>query len=611
MHWLFRKMAPAEVEKGITQRDQFRSDELGLAAALVREAVQNSLDAGLPKSRVRVQFSFPDLSGKRRVDFLKRLFDGQLEHAEAAGVDISDIDFSAPQALVIEDFGTCGLTGATDSYEDSHFSDFWRRHGRSHKSGTNVGRWGLGKLVFSSSSRLRTFFGLTIRDGETDPLLMGQCVLDVHKILKTKYDVHGFFADERTDKGHEGFQIPLTNEALLNEFTQNFKLSRSDEAGLSVVILFPNEEISLDDMIAVGITTYFFPILADRLVLDFDGVIVDSDSLRSLAEEYAPGRIKDPEALFTFINELHTHPDSNLVHAKKDWASDFMLQESGFSEDQLSKMRHRYAKGELISVRLPLTLREKRGEKRNTYVTLFLQSGKELEIGHDLYIRGGITLPREARFRGSRKALGALVADDPVVVGFLGDAENPAHTEWNAKAEKLIRNWRYPSQTLRAIRNTLVRLYDMLAQSVEEEDTDALLEFLWTPATKAQKNKKQRKSPDEPIVIPPPTPKVFRVVSRKNGFCVQPDAEVRDDQLPIGCTIKVAYDILTGNPFSRYDPLDFDFSSLAIEAKNATVIEASKNILDVTLDSRDFMVTVTGFDDERDIVVRAASRAIE
>lgn len=58
------------------------------------------------------------------------------------------------------------------------FSDFWRRMGKSHKAGKSLGRWGLGKLVFSSSSEARIFFGLTVR--KTDPelsLLMGQPVI--------------------------------------------------------------------------------------------------------------------------------------------------------------------------------------------------------------------------------------------------------------------------------------------------------------------------------------------------------------------------------------------------------------------------------------------------
>ena len=65
--------------------------------------------------------------------------------------------------LVIEDFGTTGLRGAWDRKDDQGFSDFWRRIGRSHKRGQQGGRWGLGKLVFSGASRVRSFFGLTIQ----------------------------------------------------------------------------------------------------------------------------------------------------------------------------------------------------------------------------------------------------------------------------------------------------------------------------------------------------------------------------------------------------------------------------------------------------------------
>ncbi len=71
--------------------------------------------------------------------------------------------------LVIEDFGTRGLTGdphvdpelepASDIKND--FFYFWRNVGRSNKGEVDRGRWGLGKAVFTVASRIRTIFGIT------------------------------------------------------------------------------------------------------------------------------------------------------------------------------------------------------------------------------------------------------------------------------------------------------------------------------------------------------------------------------------------------------------------------------------------------------------------
>ena len=64
MELTFREIRPDEVEKEVTQRDQFNSDEVELIEALVREAHQNSLDARAatsPPSRSKRAWPFTRL----------------------------------------------------------------------------------------------------------------------------------------------------------------------------------------------------------------------------------------------------------------------------------------------------------------------------------------------------------------------------------------------------------------------------------------------------------------------------------------------------------------------------------------------------------------------
>ena len=93
-----------------------------------------------------------------------------------------------------------------------------------------------------------------------------------------------FFSLEQTSGRNKGFQIPITDEKLISDFSKKFSLTRTTEPGLSIVVPFPVEDITLEDMIASGISTYFFPILAGALILDFDGEVVNNDSLRDLAK---------------------------------------------------------------------------------------------------------------------------------------------------------------------------------------------------------------------------------------------------------------------------------------------------------------------------------------
>jgi hypothetical protein len=54
------------------------------------------------------------------------------------------------------------------------------------QAGRKNGRWGLGKLVFPIMSASRCFFGLTVRQGDPTPLLLGQAVLRTHRLKGNK-----------------------------------------------------------------------------------------------------------------------------------------------------------------------------------------------------------------------------------------------------------------------------------------------------------------------------------------------------------------------------------------------------------------------------------------
>ena len=252
MKWKFREIHPNEVETELTQRDQFNNDDVDLADALVRETIQNSLDAAEdPNGKVNVRFTLVDKSQGLDGNWVKKLFEGLFPHFDQTDVSHSSIDFENPSILTIEDFGTTGLTGEFECKDEGNFCDFWRRHGKSHKQGTRGGRWGLGKLVYSNSSDLRTFFGLTIRSDDKKELLMGQSVLMTHKLNGKEYAPHAFYAEERNDF----FQLPVTDPQLTSEFKQNISLNRFDKPGLSIMIPFPTEEINVGSIMEVAITS--------------------------------------------------------------------------------------------------------------------------------------------------------------------------------------------------------------------------------------------------------------------------------------------------------------------------------------------------------------------
>lgn len=613
MKWYFSPQLPGQVETEVTQRGQFSNDEVDISETIVREAVQNSLDAAVD-DRCRVTFRWLDKSDGLEGGFMKNLFLEQLEHAKKAGLDVGIIDFNEPRALVIEDFGTRGLTGSVNTVDKDNFSDFWRRHGKSHKTGKSRGRWGLGKLVYSTSSELGVFFGVTVRNSDPAIHVMGQTVLNLRTVDDRKYPPHAFFSDiEGRGDIYKELPVPLKDQDLVRQFVDQFSLERTENPGLSVVIPFPNRKFQLDHMIGVAIVNYFYPLITGQLVLKFDDTEINSENIRGLAHKYAADSFQDIDVLFDFIEEANATSEENLLTLKESWAKDSKLDEDDFAVADLESIREKFTGGELVGLKLPILLKKKNGEEKQSWFTVFIKRPDSLTRGLDLYVRGGLTLPGEAKFK-ERKALGAMIAEEYNICSFLGDAENAAHTKWVANAEKLGRYYQAPGPKLRVIKNALLELYDLLAEVTEEVDELALQSFFW--ADEPENGKKPGKKKMLPLVpsMPEPRPKDFTISATLGGFSIRSHKEANPVRFPQVINIRVAYDVAIGNPFKKYNSLDFKLGnkqSISLEMAKGCgkLISCKENQLKIEVLKLPFIFRASGFDEHRDLAVKLQKEA--
>jgi hypothetical protein len=605
MKLTFREIRADEVEKEVTQRDQFNSDEVELIEALVREAHQNSLDARTGSERVRTIIR---LHSPAEVDrpFFRELFAGLDEHLSACGIDASQFDLSMPRFLVIEDFGTSGLRGAWDIKDDQPFSDFWRRVGKSHKGGQQGGRWGLGKLVFSGASQAKCFFGLTISNSDVSatPLLLGQAVLATHKDLsgKTK-DAHGFFCE----LGPDGIQLPIRDRDFIHRFRTAVGMTRRSEPGLSIAIPVPRTDITLTALVPQLVRNYFFPILVGNLESTIGETTINASTFEALATSHGGPDLRDGR-LVGFINQLRIQIDTGepTYTLPLNWASRGIR--NAIEESQLASLRERYGSGGLIHIRAPVALRHRsRGELQSHFDLFLLATDGE---GYALVVRGAITLPLEAREFRSRRALGALIARDSAAVEFLGDAENPAHTKWNGKAEKLTANWTAASQRLREIRTSLNSIADLLVQAQEKVERNAFIDVLSVPGgdSGGSQDRQRRKVVIPPFVSPKPAQlRKFKIQERRGGFAIRGASGLSANDLPLEIQVTAGYDVLRGNPLKKHSPFDFDFlkNEISLEPTGALVTPITANSLRIVVRDLDFCLEASGFDTNRDLVVRA------
>lgn len=596
--WQFEPLSAALIEQEPTQRDQFNNDEVLLSEALVREAIQNSFDARDDQSApAKVRFAIIDLD-ESGVTQLASYVEALKPHLEKCSFDATPLEQESARVLLVEDFNTIGLTGSLDSDDGQNFHSFWRRHGISGKSGRLGGRWGLGKLVYSSTSEVRAFFGLTIRTGEMQPFLMGQAVLKNHRISGVKHPPHGFWFK---DRGADDIQMPISDGKFIAEFCQVTGCQRGSDSGLSIVIPYPNRDIDEAAMLRAVVKHYYFPIMAGALVVEVGGTIVSTANIAEVAASF-----DGLDLPIEFASAVQTQRSSSPQAVAINAIGTGGLTESDFSPETLTRLRSDFQNGEMIHVEIPVRLSSKADGQVDTHVRLFLQLPSTSNDSCALFIRGSLTVPGEGKKNFANvPAYGALVAADPQIEAFLGDAENPAHTSWDAHTEKLTASWRNPYISLRAIRSALKSLYQLVAEEAEQEDQDALIDFFSLVDHSPSGGTKRKRTPKKVDPIQPR--EVFlNVQPRSGGFVIAPGAGATARAYPVRLRVRLAYDMLGSDPFKRFSPFDFDLKkNIGLELENAEAEFAKPNIAIVTLQSADFRITASGFDTNRDLLVEA------
>jgi hypothetical protein len=625
--WSFRRMVRGEMNVDPIQREFFTTEALegGLAEALVREAIQNSLDAAQQRRKVRVRFWLSGTSHAASTRDVEQFFGGLRAHLGAKGSGLRTLPNQQGSVpfLVIEDFETTGLRGdpreeqdVDDGQKKNDFYYFWRNVGRSGKEQRDRGRWGLGKTVFPASSQINTFFGLTIRRGKPERLLMGQAVLRVHQLDGHRHYPYGYFGliDDR-----DGFAMPVDREAVLSEFGSKFSLTRRNESGLSIVIPYPHDEITAERIAGAIIRQYFYAILAGALV-----VTVGSDNLeRELDDANLLEAIEGNDE--TFRRELL--PFVKLA----EWACNdaqglsITLQSSpqgdapkwtrdAIQADQLPDLRTRFERGDRLAFLVPVWVKPVAAEPQQSFFHVFLQRDLAMENHQPKFIREGIIV--SDAFKGRLHGVYALVVvEDSPLATLLGDAENPAHTEWQERSAHFRDRYQHGASVLRFVKNSVVELVQMITHSGEESDRMALADVFFLPESpeseeqrKEQMEKQRPGARTQPPDIEVPRRKEKFLVSQINGGFSLSHKEGAAG-VPDRIDVVAAYEVRRGNAFRRYQPADFELDKppITISADSADVTDIAQNRLVLVNLKPGFRVTVCGFDSSRDLVVRAVA----
>jgi hypothetical protein len=620
---------PASKQRDPIQGEFFNTDTITtLAKQLTREGIgQNPMDAAV-ETPVRVRVFVSGSSGALPPLEAAEYFTGLRPHVESTSGSHGEqagLQFDQPcQFLTIEDFNTSGLLGdpaATDPPEDGSANDFFyffRAEGKSGKSGSDRGRWGVGKFVFPMASHINSFFGLTVRsgspsEGAVDRLLIGQAVLKNHRIGNHSYEPDGWWAN-----WVEGIPVPITHEAVLQKFCDDWCVIRNGEPGLSVVIPYVGEGLTPDHLFQAIIVDYYLAILQGKFE-----VVVASPSL----EEDMPitastlgtalERISDPEQrdeLRRRISIAKWHMDlsgENLVQVERVTSGAPRWSQDRIAEDDRVVIKDRLAAGKTVAVRVPVMVELQEGDTPGVWSYFDVVFAPE--SGHNLkpqFVREGLIVtevnsPRLSNIRC------LVIIEDEKLAQMVGDAEGPAHTNWSPRTQKFVGKYRYGRDWISLIKKAPSEILRIARQEDEEEDRKALAQFFPTPVSEPAPDRPVDPMPDPglgptdppPPPPPPPTPKRYRVGKVRGGFSVHLTAEGRAVSR---LQVRVAYDRRGGNALKNWSKDDFDIGAppIELELSGATVLDMRGNEFTVEIvEAADFALHLRGFDENRDLRV--------
>jgi len=571
----------------------FVQDSANLAESLVRETLQNSLDAQVDEgTQVKVRFALNEVPEVKRAIF-ERYLSALTPHLESAKPALAKVCAATkPQFLVIEDFGTKGLMGDTVSNRDtkSGFSNFWRHVGKTEKSSGRGGAFGIGKVVVPMSSSAC----VTIRHDGPDsriPLLMGQSMLPQRTVGGVEFEPFVLFG-KQSAKGKA--VLPLRDKEC-DELSKLAGLSRIDEPGTSIAIPYPSGKVEWGEVFTAVMKHYYLPILSQDLVVEYlkesggAPVVIDKKGLIENASKVS----SDFTHQVKFVQEAIAKPDKSFVTISGN-VTNQEITAARFTEKELQDLRKLYSDNNLLCFKLQVYVRPKAGEAAFFPLKLFIRKAPDGVEGADLYVRGGISVYSNATYKGQRASFALELVQEKNHLGeLLRLSEGPAHNQWYISSPRAAEAYHDSNSAIRLCRTALLKLHEILCVGEEKEDVSALASFF-------------------PVGMPelPKKSAPFKITSDNKG-----DVFVRNSSEPgslsvvgIPFTVKIRYEkVGRGRGYSRSDfILGEGAGEIKVRAKNAAfTYDASGNSVTLTPSAEDFELKVGPFDTNRNLDVRA------
>ena len=588
--WTFPLHARNTHRQDPLEEEFFAAAKASAAEALVRESIQNSLDAHT-EYPVRVRFHVGTV-----VDNAHRgYFDVLMDHVQKAlPKHVITHDEKQCRFLLVEDFNTTGLRGSVTPEEEQAEAEpeknsFWFYAwytGKSSKvAGGKKGTWGVGKIVFPFISGIKTTFAYSERsDGQQPPaILFGKSVLKHHRLNGKSYQAYGWFGAQDA----EGNDIP-TSGIHIDDFREQWGIERNTgESGLSVVVPHLHSSISLADIRRHILKDYYYEILAGKLICELseDANVAEAIEASTLLEKLE--RAAESDAAFHdvagFARMLHGHVQGarsdfsiDLSHNSNKWP------DAPLQEDELGVAKDMLAAGATISIEVLIALPHRadspdadENPKSDTFKVLIKAAAGRRSAA---FFRQGLLIS-QAQTDKLSDVLAIVIIEktdgkSPNLAEVLAQAEGPAHESWTYNGDKFKQfvPKSLAQEAISAVKKSAKSLVRQINEIGVDKDFELFARFFPTSDTGRGKTKGKDAGESQPgIVVPPipePDPAVATVTPTQSGFTITASKNWEPGKKIL---VKVAYQVRNGNSMGAWLASDFVLREKHLQSHLATV----------------------------------------
>lgn len=630
-NWLFGEVPSGTKNRNPVQDEFFNSSEaLTEISSLVRESIQNSLDAhdAMSLSPVVLRFKISEISR----ELSEKYFVGLNDHV-TRGIPggSSAIANDACKYLIVEDFNTTGLLG--DSRKDqltqqdapslNSYHYFVWAEGSSAKTEGNRGRWGIGKIVFPRLSSIKTFFVLSKRTSENSPcgvneVLIGMSTLRGHSIGGKNFQPDGWWSEFSLD---DNVPVPVRADAVL-QFKKDWNVQRESENGLSILIPYIPDFITSELIRDCVIRDYFIAIIQGLLeveIIDSDvSYILNKHNLRreceSLGADERIANSKTKEEMLYLIDMVLEIQDKLIYNLDIGISTEFPNKWSSISLETIfaETATNMLDNGETVVCKVKTDIPFKDGKKTFDSFDVYIKKVPDSRTSA-VFSREGIVIP-SANPTLLRDHLALVIAKSGPLANLLADAEGPAHEKWSEKTDKFRSNYTIykGGQLLTFVRKSPSELIFKIRGTGTERDSTAFSSFFPLPGSKSmgkagetvKKNGNgERPSAPDTVTIQK-SEKAFQIEESPNGFSLKSSS---DNPSLIGKKIHVhlAYKVRSGDSFLKWQTEDFDLSTKKPRLDGCIVLTSRDNQLILEVTGRKFKAIWGQFDPIRDLDVKA------